>query len=62
MDIKSCVAIEVKKNDKSFFFYMPADSSFGDAIDASHSIYYEVIDMARKAAEKEKPNKDSGDE
>ena len=60
MNAKQTVNIEVTINEKTCIFSMPVDISFGNAIDAAHQIYREVIEMARKAAEKEAPIK--GDE
>ena len=61
MDIKSIVQIDATINGQTCSFLMPAGISFGNAIDAAHQIYSEVIKMASEAAEKSKP-KDAGDE
>ena len=60
MELKQTINLVVTINDKSCTFSMPFDISFGNAIDAAHQIYLEVINMAQKAAEKEAPVK--GDE
>jgi len=61
MEIKSVVQLEVKINEHTCIFSMPAGISFGNAIDAAHQIYTEVIKMASEAAEKSKP-KETKDE
>lgn len=58
MELKQTVNLQVTIQDKTCTFSMPLDVSFGVAIDAAHQIYKELIDMARKAAEKEAPNKE----
>ena len=60
MELKQTVKLEVTINDKTCTFTMPMDTTFGSAIDAAHQIYKELIEMARKAADKEAPTK--GDE
>lgn len=61
MNIKSTITIDVEINEQICTFTMPVGISFGNAIDAAHQVYSEVIKMASQAAEKSKP-KETGDE
>jgi hypothetical protein len=54
--------LEVTINEQTCTFLMPAGISFGNAIDAAHQMYTEVIKMAAEAAEKAKPSKEPKDE
>jgi len=62
MEIRSTVNLEVNINSQTCVFSMPAGISFGNAIDAAHQIYAEVIKMASDAAEKTKPSQEAKDE
>jgi len=54
--------LEVTINEQTCTFTMPVGISFGNAIDAAHQMYTEVIKMAAQAAEKTKPSDESKDE
>lgn len=62
MNIRSTIMLEVTINEQTCTFLMPAGISFGNAIDAAHQMYTEVIKMAAEAAEKAKPSKEPKDE
>lgn len=62
MNIKSTIMLEVTINEQTCTFTMPVGISFGNAIDAAHQMYTEVIKMAAQAAEKTKPSDESKDE
>jgi hypothetical protein len=59
MEIKPVIQLEATINDQTCTFTMPTGISFGNAIDAAHQIYTEVIKMAADAAEKAKPKKEA---
>ena len=55
MKTKQTLTLEVTINDEIGTFTMPVGITFGNAIDAAHQIYTEVIKMASTAAERTKP-------
>lgn len=61
MNTKQTLTLEVEINEELCTFTMPVGITFGNAIDAAHQIYTEVIKMAAKAAENTKPRSE-GDE
>lgn len=55
MKTKQTLTLEVDINGEVCTFTMPVGITFGNAIDAAHQIYAEVIKMASTAAERTKP-------
>lgn len=50
MNLKSCVTVEVTKNDRLYTFTMPVGSPFGEAYDVAYEILLKIADLAREGA------------
>ena len=55
MTIKSYVAIEVVKGERTFSFQMPNGSPYGEAYDAAYEVLNNIIELAKQAADTAKP-------
>ena len=61
METKSCICIEVKKNDLTFSFFMPGNATYGMAYDAAFEVLAQISSLAQQAIEKSKPQKEDSD-
>ena len=61
MDIKSYIDLEIVKNDRTYHFFMPVGSPFGEAYDAAFEALTKITDLAKQAVETAKP-KEAADE
>jgi hypothetical protein len=51
MNLKSCVAIEITKNDRLYTFVMPVGSPFGEAYDVAYEVLNKIAELARDGAQ-----------
>ena len=61
MNLKSCIAIEITKNDRLYTFVMPVGSPFGEAYDVSYEILNKIAELAKNGAESAKRTEESAD-
>ena len=45
------VLVEVKKDSRSYFFYMPVGAPYADAVDAAHMVADDIKELHSKAIE-----------
>jgi hypothetical protein len=55
MNLKSYIAIEVEKNDKTYHFLMPIGASYGEVYDAAFDVLNKALELSQKAVEQAKP-------
>jgi len=55
MDINSVLVIEIKKENRTYTFTMPAGAPIGEAYDAGHQYLEAILKMASDASQKAKP-------
>lgn len=54
MNMKSEVVMEFEKNERLYKFCMPMNAPYGEAYDAAFEALQEIVDLAKKAAERAK--------
>lgn len=54
IDIRGQVLVEVKKDSRPYYFYMPAGAPYQDAIQAAHMVADDIAELHRIALEKQK--------
>ncbi len=50
MNLKSCVTIEITKNDRLYTFTMPVGAPFGEAYDVSYEVLLKIAELAKDGA------------
>ena len=55
MDLKSCVYLEITKNERTYYFYMPVGAPFGEAYDAAFEALTSITELAKQAADNARP-------
>jgi hypothetical protein len=57
MDQRGIIALEVKKDDRTYSFLMPIGSPFGEAYDVAFEFLSEILKMSQKAVEQAEQKK-----
>jgi hypothetical protein len=55
METKQIIVLEVKKEDSTFTFHMPAGATWGSAIDAAFEVLNHVSALQKNAVDNAKP-------
>lgn len=50
MNLKSCVVIEITKNERLYTFTMPVGAPFGEAYDVAYQVLLKIADLAKEGA------------
>lgn len=54
MDQKALVKLSMEKSERTYEFYMPIGSPYGEAYDAAFEMLQEITKMSQEAADKAK--------
>ena len=55
MEIRNVIDIEIKKNERTYHFYMPVGAPYGEAYDVAFEALARITELAKQAADQAKP-------